>query len=118
MADLFGGVGFDELNKTGANSIGIAQTIASMRAAATSGEPTFIWTNLIDFDQEYGHRNNPSGFAKSLEEFDQALPSILEALPHGSRLLISADHGNDPTTPGSDHSREFVPLLYYGGEGA
>ena len=118
VADLFGGVGFDELNKTGANSIGIAQTIASMRAAATSGEHTFIWTNLIDFDQEYGHRNNPSGFAKSLEEFDQALPSILEALPHGSRLLISADHGNDPTTHGSDHSREFVPLLYYGGEGA
>ncbi|NQV73329.1 phosphopentomutase [bacterium] len=118
VADLFGVVGFDELNKTGANSIGIAQTIACMRAAAGSGEPTFIWTNLIDFDQEFGHRNNPSGFAKSLEEFDQALPSILEALPPGSRLLISADHGNDPTTPGSDHSREFVPLLYYGGEGA
>lgn len=117
VADLFGGVGFDETNKTGANAIGIVETLAAIKKAKHSGKPTFIWTNLIDFDQEYGHRNNPEGFASSLEDFDRALPSILEALPKGSRLVLSADHGNDPTTPGSDHSREFVPLLYYGGEG-
>ena len=114
IADLFGGVGFDESNKTGSNSIGIEKTIACIQKAAERGGPAFIWTNLIDFDQEYGHRNNPSGFAASLEEFDRSLPAILNALPPESRLLISADHGNDPTMPGSDHSREFVPLLYYG----
>jgi len=118
VADLFGGVGFDESHKTGANTLGIETTISVIQAAIKRRQPTFIWTNLIDFDQEYGHRNNPKGFADSLLEFDQALPEILNSLPEGSRLVISADHGNDPTTPGSDHSREFVPLLYYGASGA
>lgn len=118
IADLFAGVGFDEVVGTKSNTAGIRETIAAMeRAGGGSGDrtgasrPTFIWTNLIDFDQEYGHRNNPKGFARALEEFDQALPALLAALPEQGRLLISADHGNDPTTVSTDHSREFVPLL-------
>ncbi len=119
IADLFAGVGFDEVVKTKGNADGIRETIEAMKRASRAehgddkGTPerTFIWTNLIDFDQEYGHRNNPEGFARALEEFDQALPGLLAALPETGRLLISADHGNDPTTASTDHSREFVPLL-------
>ena len=118
VADLFGGVGFDETHKTGSNPIGIQTTLSVLRRASATGEPTFIWVNLIDFDQEYGHRNDPEGFARSLEEFDACIPDLMESLPQDGRLLITADHGNDPTTPSSDHSREFVPLLYYGGGGA
>ena len=114
VADLFGGVGFDDTHKTGRNAVGIQKTIDAMRDADASGQNTFIWTNLIDFDQEYGHRNNPEGFARSLEEFDAAQPDILAVLPRDSRLVVTADHGNDPTTESTDHSREFVPLLYYG----
>lgn len=114
VADLFGGVGFDRSEKTGGNAIGISKTIAEINKAVSENRPTFIWTNLIDFDQEFGHRNDPLGFAGSLEEFDRALPEILQSLPPGSRLLITADHGNDPTTSGSDHSREYVPILYVG----
>lgn len=115
VADLFGGVGFSRTEKTGPNATGIATTIDEIKKASASASNTFIWTNLIDFDQEFGHRNNPEGFAGSLMEFDRALPAILEALPTNGRLVITADHGNDPTTPGSDHSREYVPLLYYDG---
>ena len=112
VADLFGGVGFDRTNKTHGNAHGMEVTLQEMRQAKG---PTFIWTNLIDFDQEYGHRNNPEGFAAALEEFDHLLPRFEEALPEGSALLITADHGNDPTYPGTDHTREYVPLLYYDG---
>lgn len=115
VADLFGGVGFDRTTKTHGNAHGMEVTLQEMRQAEG---PTFIWTNLIDFDQEYGHRNNPEGFARALEEFDHMLPRFVEALPHGSALLITADHGNDPTYPGTDHTREYVPLLYYDGRSA
>lgn len=110
VADLFGGVGFDRTTKTNGNAHGVRVTIQEMQQA--DGD-TFIWTNLIDFDQEYGHRNNPQGFSDALEAFDRALPAILDALPEQGRLLITADHGNDPTYPGTDHTREYVPLLYY-----
>ena len=111
VSDLFGGVGFDRTTKTHGNAHGIEVTLQEIRQAAG---PSFIWTNLIDFDQEFGHRNNPEGFAASLEEFDRALPDILDALPPGAGLVVTADHGNDPTYPGTDHTREYVPLLYYG----
>ena len=112
--DLFGRTGFDDAIKTKSNAEGIAATLDQMQQHA-HGDPTFIWTNLVDFDQEYGHRNDPEGFAAALEEFDRALPDLLEALPEDGRLVITADHGNDPTTPSTDHSREFVPLLYING---
>ncbi|MDA1029469.1 MAG: phosphopentomutase [Bacteroidetes bacterium] len=118
VADLFGGVGFDESHPTGGNRVGIETTLKQIKRASVSSHDTFIWVNLIDFDQEYGHRNNPEGFARSLEQFDACIPELLSSIPQNGRLVITADHGNDPTTPGSDHSREFVPLLYYGASGA
>ena len=69
--------------------------------------------NLVDFDVYYGHRNDPEGFAKALKAFDDRLPQILDCLDESDCLIMTADHGNDPTTPSTDHSREFVPLLFY-----
>lgn len=111
IASLFGHVGFDESIKTKGNAHGIRETIATIREAAESNQPTFIWTNLVDFDELYGHRNDPQGFGEALEEFDRAIPELIEALPDDGRLLLTADHGNDPTYPGTDHTRERVPIL-------
>lgn len=72
-----------------------------------------IFANLVDFDMLYGHRNNPEGFAKALTEFDDFLPHLFTKLNEKDILIITADHGNDPTTPSTDHSREYVPLLIY-----
>ncbi len=112
LCALFGGVGFDESHKTKSNAAGIAQTLETV-IAADPDTPTFVWVNLVDFDQEYGHRNDPEGFAAALEAFDRHLPVLLEHMPDPGVLVITADHGNDPTTPGTDHSREYVPLLKY-----
>ncbi len=111
IGDLFAGEGFDVAVKTKSNERGMEETLRRMRRI---DPPSFVWTNLVDFDQEYGHRNDPDGFARALEAFDARLPSFLDALPEGGILVITADHGNDPTTPSTDHSREFVPLLVYG----
>ncbi|MCL0107870.1 phosphopentomutase, partial [Peptococcaceae bacterium] len=73
-----------------------------------------IFTNLIDFDQLYGHRNDVYGYAKALEEFDARIPEIVSALNEDDLLILTADHGCDPTHPGTDHTREYVPLLVYG----
>jgi phosphopentomutase len=109
ISSLFAGVGFDESYPTKANEDGIEETLRQMRRLPT---PAFLWVNLVDFDQEFGHRNDPYGFAAALEAFDAAVPALLAALPGGGRLFITADHGNDPTTPGTDHTREYVPVLY------
>ncbi|MDX1419809.1 MAG: phosphopentomutase [Rubricoccaceae bacterium] len=111
IASLFGGVGFDRAVKTKGNADGVEKTLGAIREAAAAGAPTFVWTNLVDFDELYGHRNDPDGFARALEAFDAALPALEAALPEGAVLLLTADHGNDPTTPGTDHTRERVPLL-------
>lgn len=74
----------------------------------------FIWANLVDFDMLYGHRNDVSGYAAALMDFDRFLPQLLAKLTDNDLLIITADHGNDPTTPSTDHSREYVPLLVYG----
>ncbi|HEX7070119.1 MAG TPA: phosphopentomutase [Rhodothermales bacterium] len=116
VAELFAGVGFDGSRKTRTNAEGIDVLLEYMHAFRTNPRPTFLWANLVEFDQEYGHRNDVEGFARALEEFDAALPTLLENLRSGSRLLITADHGNDPTHPGTDHTREYVPILYFGGE--
>lgn len=108
IGDLFGGVGFDEIVKTKSNAEGVERTLEIMHAG---DERTFIWTNLVDFDQLYGHRNDAHGFARALEAFDVALPTLLHGLPDGGRLLLTADHGNDPCFPGTDHTREYVPVL-------
>ena len=108
IGDLFGNVGFDEVLKTTSNEEGVARTLDAIR---DGDDRTFIWTNLVDFDQLYGHRNDVEGFARALEAFDRALPDLAEALPDGARLLLTADHGNDPCFPGTDHTREHVPIL-------
>jgi len=77
-------------------------------------EKSIIFSNLVDFDMLYGHRNNVKGYAKALEDFDIKLPEIIKNLKHSDILIITADHGCDPTTPSTDHSREYVPLLIYG----
>lgn len=77
-------------------------------------EKSIIFSNLVDFDMLYGHRNNIKGYAKALEDFDLKLPEIMKNLKHTDILIITADHGCDPTTPSTDHSREYVPLLIYG----
>jgi phosphopentomutase len=78
------------------------------------GAQGLIFANLVDFDMLYGHRNDPVGFGRALEEFDRQLPDVEAALRQGDILIITADHGNDPTTPGTDHTRERVPLLVVG----
>nr|BCX01927.1 MAG: phosphopentomutase [Bacteroidota bacterium] len=110
IGDLYAGVGFDVLYKTGSNQEGIART---REVLWEQQGPALVMTNLVDFDQLYGHRNDPRGFREALEAFDRALPEILQALRPGDVLVITADHGNDPTTPSTDHSRELVPLLVY-----
>jgi phosphopentomutase len=73
-----------------------------------------IFVNLVDFDTVYGHRNDPAGYAANLERFDRRLASLLPRIGERDVLVITADHGNDPTTPSTDHSREHVPLFVYG----
>jgi phosphopentomutase len=76
-------------------------------------ETGVIFTNLVDFDMLYGHRNDAEGYAAALEEFDAWLPSLEDKLDSGDLLILCADHGCDPTTPSTDHSREYTPLLAY-----
>lgn len=115
VADLFAGRGFDSIQKTRSNEQGMEVTLAAIADAGKTEQSVFIWTNLVDFDQDYGHRNDPKGFAAALESFDRWIPELLDKLPKEGGLFITADHGNDPTTPGTDHSREFVPVLWYDG---
>lgn len=115
IGDLFADVGFDTITKTTDNAQGITRTLEAIN---TADERTFIWTNLVDFDQLFGHRNDPAGFSAALEAFDAALPELIEALPPGARLVLTADHGNDPCFPGTDHTREQVPVLVYRKGGA
>ncbi len=109
--DIFAHQGISESIHTDGNTDGIQKTIK-----AIGGKSAFslIFTNLIDFDMKYGHRNNIEGYAAALNEFDDALPRIIENLQENDMLIITADHGCDPTTPGTDHTREYVPLLVYG----
>lgn len=113
IASLFAGAGVDVETKTAGNADGIRKTLEAIREAAASGAPTFVWTNLVDFDELYGHRNDPAGYAAALEAFDAALPDLEAALPDSAVLCLTADHGNDPTTPGSDHTRERVPFFVF-----
>lgn len=91
-----------------------ADGIVRIRKWLTDAESGFLLANLVDFDQVYGHRNDVPGFYTALREFDAALPSLLSSLREDDLLFITADHGNDPTTPSTDHARECVPLLAFG----
>jgi phosphopentomutase len=109
--DIFVGQGITSHVYTTDNMDGVDKTIAAMRAR---DEPGLIFTNLVDFDAKFGHRNNPQGYADALAAFDARLPELLAALAADDVLVLTADHGNDPTTPSTDHSREYVPLLMIG----
>jgi phosphopentomutase len=105
--DLFAGRGFKEKIHTKSNAQGIDEIIRSARTL----ESGLIMANLVDFDVHYGHRQDAKGFAKALEAFDRELPRIQESLNENDLLMLTADHGNDPTDQSTDHSREYVPLL-------
>jgi len=107
--DLFNYSGIDEKIKTKSNNEGVEKVLEWAKKVNNS----FIFTNLVDFDVYYGHRNDPVGFYNALKEFDNQLPTILNALDDDDALVITADHGNDPITPSTDHSREYVPVLFY-----
>ncbi len=110
IEDIFAGQGITHSVHTHDNMDGVDQTLAATREAG----PGLIFTNLVDFDMRYGHRNNPAGYAAALQAVDDRVPELIEALRVSDALMFTADHGCDPTTPSTDHSREYVPLLVYG----
>ena len=110
IEDIFAHRGLTDSNHTGNNSAGVDATIQFIK----THRPGLVFVNLVDFDQLYGHRNDVKGYADALETFDKRLPEIAAAMSDRDVLMLTADHGNDPTTPSTDHSRERVPLLVAG----
>ena len=110
IQDLFNGRGIEKAIHTSGNADGIAKTIEEIE----NEKADLIFTNLVDTDMLYGHRNNIQGYAQALEYFDSQLPTIMEKMKETDMLIITADHGNDPSTPSTDHNREYIPILVYG----
>lgn len=110
IRDIYDGVGITQTVKSSSNMDGVDKTIQFMQQPGNG----LIFTNLVEYDSLYGHRNNAPGYARALADFDRRLPEIMAALRDDELLMITADHGCDPTTPGTDHSREYVPLLVCG----
>lgn len=110
IEDLFSLRGITSNYHTEGNKDGIEKTIQEIKKN-TQG---LIFTNLVDTDMLYGHRNDVEGYSKALEYFDSKLPEIMKNMKETDMLIITADHGNDPTTPSTDHSREYIPMLIYG----
>lgn len=108
--DIFSGEGITASYPTKSNRHGIDETIRLMGESFNG----LLFTNLVDFDSLYGHRRDPEGYARALEEFDASVPDLLAQVGERDLLVITADHGNDPTHAGTDHTREYVPLLIYG----
>jgi phosphopentomutase len=108
IGDIFAGCDIDTSHPTESNAQGIAATEELMRTAA---DGSLVFTNLVETDMLWGHRNDPRGFADALEEFDAGLPAILAAMRHGDLLVLTSDHGCDPTTASTDHSREHGLLV-------
>ncbi|HYV63747.1 MAG TPA: phosphopentomutase [Bryobacteraceae bacterium] len=108
--DVFLGRGIGDYEKTKSNADGMEKTLQAMDSL-TGG---MIFVNLVDFDQNYGHRNDVEGYARALEAVDDWFPSLEARLKPDDLLILTADHGCDPTTASTDHSREYVPLLVYG----
>jgi len=108
--DVFLGRGIRDHEKTQSNADGMAKTLEAMEQQ----DEGLIFVNLVDFDMLYGHRNDVEGYARALEEADVWLPQLSAKLQPGDLVILTADHGCDPTTPSTDHSREYVPLLVYG----
>lgn len=110
IASIYDSLGVTEDLTAKNNDQSIDQTIKAIKAESKG----LIFSNLVDFDMLYGHRRDAEGYARALEHFDARLPEILAALKENDLFIITADHGNDPTAKGSDHTREYAPLLVYG----
>ncbi len=109
ISDIYNGSGITESHRNLSNHHGMEQIINFAEKDFTG----LCFLNLVDFDAAYGHRRDPQGYAKCLEEFDVQLAEFLEKITEEDLVIITADHGNDPTAPGSDHTREYVPLVVY-----
>lgn len=110
IEDLFVGRGITDSVYTEGNADGIEKNILALK----NSNYDLIFTNLVDFDMLYGHRNDVEGYGKALEYFDSKLPEIIKNLKQDDILIITADHGCDPSTPSTDHSREYIPVIVYG----
>ncbi len=110
IEDIFAKRGISKAVHTHDNMDGVDRTLEAMREL----ERGLVFTNLVDFDMLYGHRNDVAGYAAALKAVDERMPEVLQALRANDALILTADHGCDPTTPSTDHSREYVPLLVYG----
>lgn len=110
ISDIFNGKGITQAVHTEGNMDGVDKTIEAMGMDFDG----FIFTNLVDFDSQYGHRRDPAGYGQCIEEFDARIPQIMEKMAYDDILIIVADHGNDPVHSGFDHTREYVPVLVYG----
>jgi phosphopentomutase len=113
IADIYANQGITKKIKASGNA---ALFDATLEAMADSGDRSIIFTNFVDFDMLYGHRRDVPGYAAALEYFDRRLPELLDSMRPDDLLIITADHGCDPTWEGSDHTREHIPVLAYGGE--
>ena len=112
IADIFAGRGLSESSYSNSDDEGIDLTVEYLRRPG----PSFVFTNLVDFDTKFGHRNDPAGYARCVERFDTRIPDVLDALD-GGVVFVTGDHGCDPTTPPTDHSRELTPVLAAGLDG-
>ena len=112
ILDLFSMRGITKGTHTEGNIDGLNKTIEYIKEDFDG----LIFTNLVDFDMLYGHRNNVEGYARALEEFDSYIPKIMQEMKNTDMLIITADHGCDPTTPSTDHSREHIPIIIYGNQ--
>lgn len=110
IEDIFAGTGITDAVHTKSNMDGVNSTIEYMK----KNKKGLIFTNLVDFDMVYGHRNDTAGYGNALKEFDNRIPEIIKEMKDSDVLIITADHGCDPTTPSTDHSREYIPILIYG----
>jgi phosphopentomutase len=110
IEDLFAGRGITTAFHTASDDEGMNLVVRQMEQVSGG----LIFTNLVDFDTKYGHRNDIAGYAANLERFDSRLAGLLPKLRRDDLLVVTADHGNDPSTPSTDHSREYVPLLVTG----
>jgi phosphopentomutase len=110
IGDIFNQKGVVKTQKTISNEDGMDKTIGEAKTGNYRG---LIFTNLVEFDSEYGHRRNPIGYGEALEAFDKRLGELLSVIKDDDLVVVTADHGNDPTWHGSDHTREKVPFLMY-----
>jgi phosphopentomutase len=113
IEDIYDGQGISRARKTKSNSEGMEATLEEFKKLKKG----LVFANLVDFDMLYGHRNDVEGFARAFLEFDKELPALMKAAKDDGMVIITADHGNDPTHPGTDHTREYVPLLVYAAGG-